>query len=82
MRNLQLGCACACGTKFTFQHSMSCKMGGFVSIRHNSIRDLTANLLKETCNDVEVESKLQALTGERLQYRTAMMLKLNLSYTH
>jgi len=63
---------CACGTKFTFQHSMSCKMGGFVSIRHNSIRDLTANLLKETCNDVEVESKLQALTGERLQYRTAI----------
>jgi len=36
---------CACGTKFTFQHSMSCKMGGFVSIRHNSIHDLTANLL-------------------------------------
>ena len=27
---------CACG----FQHSMSCKKGGLVSIRHNDIRDL------------------------------------------
>ena len=24
-----------CGLKFDFQHSMSCKKGGFVTIRHN-----------------------------------------------
>ena len=28
---------CPCGAKFYFQHSMSCKKGGFVTIRHNDI---------------------------------------------
>ena len=33
---------CACGLKYDFQHSMNCKKGGLVSIRHNDIRDLIA----------------------------------------
>ena len=33
--------------------------GGFPSIRHNEIRDLTANLLTEVCNDVSIEPDLQ-----------------------
>ena len=33
---------CACGSKYDFQHSMSCNKGGLVSIPHNDIRDLTA----------------------------------------
>ena len=51
---------------------MSCKKGGLVSICHNSIRDLTANMLREVCNDVEVEAKLIPLAGEQLQYRSAI----------
>ena len=51
---------------------MSCKKGGLVSIRHNDIRDLTAKILREVCNDVEVEAKLIPLTGEQLQYRLAI----------
>ena len=62
---------CACGSSFNFQHSMNCKKGGFVTIRHNNIRDLTANMLKEVCNDVEIEPKLLPLTGENLHYRSA-----------
>ena len=62
----------ACGSKYDFQHGMSCKKGGLVSIRHNDIRDLTANILREICNDVEVETKLIPLTGEQLQYRSAI----------
>ena len=36
---------CDCGSKFSLEHSFSCPKGGFPSIRHNEIRDLTANLL-------------------------------------
>ena len=37
---------CACGMTFDVQHSMSCKKGGFVTHRHNELRDITAKLLK------------------------------------
>ena len=36
----------------------------FVIIRHNEIRDLTAEILNETCNQVIVEPTLTPLTGE------------------
>ena len=55
--------ACACGTKFSVEHALSCPKGGFPSIRHNEIRDLTANLLTEVCNDVCIEPDLQPITG-------------------
>ena len=51
---------------------MSCKKGGLVFIRQNSIRDLTANILREVSNDVELEAKLIPLIGEQLQYRSAI----------
>ena len=50
---------------------MNRKKGGFVSIRHNDLRDLTANMLSEVCKDVEIEPKLTPLTGEVLGSRTA-----------
>ena len=50
---------------------MSCKKGGFLSIRHNDLGDLTANMLSEVCRDVEIEPKLTPLTGEVLGSRTA-----------
>ncbi len=43
----------------------------FPSIRHNEIRDITADLLTEICHDVSVEPDLQPLTGETLAHRTA-----------
>ena len=57
---------CACGTKFSVEHALSCPRGGFPSIRHNEIRDVTADLLTEVCNDVCIEPDLQPLTGEAL----------------
>ena len=63
--------SCACGSNFTIEHSLSCPKGGFPSIRHNEIRDLTANLLSEVCHDVCVEPNLQPLTGEQLSYATS-----------
>ena len=52
------------------EHIISCQMGGFPTIRHNKIRDVTATLLSEVCHDVAVEPHLQSLEGETF-YATA-----------
>ena len=57
---------CACGSSFTVEHALSCAKGGFPSIRHNEIRDLTADLLSEVCNNVCTEPELLPVTGEYL----------------
>ncbi len=62
---------CGCGARFSIEHSLSCPKGGFPSIRHNEIRDLTANLLTEVCSDVQIEPDLQPLTGETLSFATS-----------
>ena len=54
------------------QHALSCKNGGFISIRHNSIRDVTAKLLHEVCREVQLEPPLQPLTGEELYESSAI----------
>ena len=63
---------CACGNEFTRKHAMICKTGGFVSLRHNELCDLTGNILREACRNVEVEPLLQPLTGEKLRYQTSI----------
>ena len=50
---------CACGAAFVVDHILSCPRGGFPSLRHNEIRDLTARLLTEVCNDVQIEPELR-----------------------
>ena len=62
---------CACGSKFNIEHALVCKKGGFVTLRDNNLRDVTAALLKEVCHDVKVEPQLQQLSGELLNERTA-----------
>ena len=62
---------CECGEKFDLQHALSCKKGGFVSLRQNVFRDITSSLLSEVCKDVRVESQLQPLTGESFGPSTA-----------
>ena len=55
---------CECGSKFSADHALSCKKGGFVSLRHNTIRNITATVLREVCHDVTIEPRLQPLSGE------------------
>ena len=62
---------CACGSSFTVEHALSCAKGGYPSIRHNEIRDLTANLLSEVCNNVCTEPELLPVTGENLSGASA-----------
>ena len=40
--------------------------GGLTFVRHNDLRDITAELLSKVCNDVaiELEPPLQSLSGE------------------
>ena len=50
------------------KHVFFCKNGGFVPLPCNHTRNITLILLKEVCEDVLVEPKLQQLTGEYLQH--------------
>lgn len=63
---------CACGSKFDLAHALSCKKGGFVTQRHNEVRDITAQLLKEVCKDVQIEPMLAPLQNERFDQKSAI----------
>ena len=52
---------CVCGDAFTVDHAMLCKRGGFVTQRHNELRDLEAELLIMVCTDVEIEPVLNTI---------------------
>ena len=63
---------CTCGSAFSINHAMICPMGGFPTIRHNELRDITASLLSEVCHNVATEPRLQPLNGESMTHRTAI----------
>ena len=62
---------CDCGKHFSVKHALSCARGGFPTIRHNEVRDITATLLTEVCHDVCVEPDLQPVTSNQLDGATA-----------
>ena len=62
---------CACGQPFSVSHALSCHMGGYPSIRHNEIRDLTADLMSVFCHGVSTEPHLQPVDGEILRGASA-----------
>ena len=55
---------CQCGTSFSVDHAMVYPFGGFPTIRHNEVRDLTASLLTEVSHNVQTEPSLQPVTTE------------------
>ena len=55
-----------CGSTFLIDHALSCKKRGFVSLRHNQVRNLTANVFDYVCHNVCVEPQLLQLTGKDL----------------
>ena len=54
------------GEKIEPEHMMTCRQGGYLSLRHNKLRDLTASMMAEVFDDVQTEPKLQPVTDECL----------------
>ena len=54
------------------EHALSRPKGGVTIMRHNEVRDLTANLMSEVNQDVCIEPTLQPGTGELLHGSSAI----------
>ena len=64
---------CVCGATFDVQHALDCMIGGYRTLQHNEVRDVIANVMKETgYKAVEVEPRLQPLSGEQFEYKSAI----------
>ena len=56
-----------CGAHQSADHAMICRHDGMTILRHNEIRDITADWLGEVCPETEKEPQLQPITGESLR---------------
>ena len=71
---------CTCGGENSVDHALRCKRGGYTIMRHNKIRDLEAELMREVCNDVRVEPELLPLNNEEIvNGNVAQKARLDLS---
>ena len=59
-----------CRAQYNVQHALSCKKGGFITLRYNHIKNVTAELLSQLIKDMKLEPVLQSLTGEIFEQRT------------
>ena len=57
---------CPCGQSFDVHHAQICKLGGFVHMRHDDVRDLFGSECSKVLHDIQLEPPLQPLTGEIL----------------
>ena len=62
---------CECGKMFDTVHAMDCKKGGFVSKRHDKVRNTLAKMMDTVAYDVRIEPQLQPLSGEILNLGSA-----------
>ena len=70
LRNL--AAKCVCDATFDVQHALECLIGGYRNVMHNELRDTVASVLKEAgYKAVETEPRLQPLSGERFEYKSA-----------
>ena len=70
---------CNCGSSNTVEHVLNCKVGGFVSMRHDRLRDLQANFLKEVAKDVKIEPELLPVGNTDMIGTNAEKARLDIS---
>ena len=51
----------------------SCTRGGYVTLRHNELRDLFEELLRKTSTNISIEPELQLLSGEVFRAASAVV---------
>ena len=70
---------CTCGKQFSVEHALSCFHGGSPTIRHNELRDVTAELLSEVCHATMLVqnhlSWLEILVQMRTSYTNALQMR-------
>ena len=71
MKLANLPSKCVCGEMFSVDHALICKKGGFISKRHDNIRDLLTVLLNKVCVDVQSEPHLIPIETETFNLRSA-----------
>ena len=64
---------CACRKVFTVNHALTCKKGGFIAQRHDTIRDLLTSHISKVCRNVETEPLLQPLDNEVFNLQSTVM---------
>ena len=64
---------CSCLAKYNLQHSLSCKKCGFVSLRHNHLRKITAKLIDQECYGIRIEAAFQIITDKEFDSRSMIV---------
>jgi len=49
---------CACGETNSVDHSLSCKLGDYTAMGHNSVRDSEAQIMREVCRGFQTKPTL------------------------
>ena len=70
---------CACGETNSVDHNLICKLGGYTSMRHNSVRDSEAQTMREVCKDVQTEPTLLPINENQRKVNTADNARLDIS---
>ena len=71
--------SCRCGANFSINHVLTCKQGGWHTIRHSDLIDSLTDLLSNVCSEVVKEPHLQALSGST--YILPPTKKMKLAWT-
>ena len=70
---------CACGKNNSIDHALSCKKGGYVVMRHNTIRNIEAKLMENVAKDVQIEPKLLPVDGSEVTGNVGDQSRLDIS---
>ena len=65
----------ACGKKNTTIHANNCKVGGYVTRRHDVMRSIIQQIAEIVFNDTEIEPHLQKTDQHAMQQRANLQDK-------